>query len=138
MAANPSEEAMRDATSAVLHTQELAGIDVVADGELYRFDPNHPETNGMIDYFLRPLRNIRTTISRTEELRFRNMPGMQYRNRPGGVVEGQLGEGTLNLPRDYQRARSLTRSKIKIHAVVSPYMLTKTLVDRHYKSCRRL
>ena len=34
-----------------IKTQELAGIDVVADGELYRWDINHAETNGMIDYF---------------------------------------------------------------------------------------
>ena len=25
------------------------GIDLVCDGELYRFDPDHPETNGMIE-----------------------------------------------------------------------------------------
>ena len=36
-------------TAVVLRAQERAGIEVVADGELYRFDPNHPETNGMID-----------------------------------------------------------------------------------------
>jgi len=34
-----------DATRVVLHTQEQAGIDVVCDGELSRFDVNHPETN---------------------------------------------------------------------------------------------
>jgi 5-methyltetrahydropteroyltriglutamate--homocysteine methyltransferase len=36
---------------AVLKTQELAGLDLVSDGELMRFDPSHPETNGMVDYF---------------------------------------------------------------------------------------
>ena len=30
-----TEESLRDAMAAVLKTQELAGIDVVADGELY-------------------------------------------------------------------------------------------------------
>ena len=38
----------------MIATQEEAGIDVVCDGELYRFDINHPETNGMMgeDFFL--------------------------------------------------------------------------------------
>jgi 5-methyltetrahydropteroyltriglutamate--homocysteine methyltransferase len=34
LAANPSAQAVQDATMVVLKTQELAGIDVVADGEL--------------------------------------------------------------------------------------------------------
>ena len=53
-----TRESLRDAMMVVLKTQELAGIDVVADGELYRWDINHPETNGMIDYFVRPLQGI--------------------------------------------------------------------------------
>ncbi len=55
LAALPSQQALVDATRVVFKTQEMAGIDVVADGELYRFDVNHPDTNGMIDYFVRPL-----------------------------------------------------------------------------------
>src|SRR5712671_2987364 len=53
LAAMPSRSALRDAVMVVMKTQELAGIDVIADGELSRFDVNHPETNGMIDYFIR-------------------------------------------------------------------------------------
>ena len=45
--AYPTKQSLIDATMVVLKTQEEAGIDVVADGELYRFDVNHPETNGM-------------------------------------------------------------------------------------------
>ncbi|MEO6289061.1 MAG: hypothetical protein ABIO76_04040, partial [Ginsengibacter sp.] len=59
LAANPCSQAVEDATMVVFKTQELAGIDVIADGELYRFDVNHPETNGMIEYFVRPLGNVR-------------------------------------------------------------------------------
>src|SRR6266513_2732261 len=88
----PSEQALTDATAVVFKTQELAGIDLVADGELYRFDINHPETNGMIDYFVRPLTGIRTQITRDELRRFRELPGMAYRAEPAGVVEGEIGE----------------------------------------------
>ncbi len=45
-----NRDSLRDAVLAVVKTQELAGIDVVTDGELYRWDINHAETNGMIDY----------------------------------------------------------------------------------------
>ena len=46
-----------------IKTQELAGIDVVADGELYRWDINHAETNGMIDYFLRPMEGVAAELT---------------------------------------------------------------------------
>ena len=127
----PSQQALRDATAVVFHTQELAGIDLVADGELYRFDVNHPETNGMIDYFIRPMTGVRAAVTREELRRFREEAGMSYRAEPAGVVEGELGEGLLNLPRDYRRARELTRRRLKF-TLTGPHMLAKVLLDRHY------
>ncbi len=58
-----SRESLRDAIMAILKTQELAGIDVVADGELYRWDINHAETNGMIDYFVRPMQGVNPELT---------------------------------------------------------------------------
>src|SRR5947208_14626474 len=58
-----TRESLRDAMLVVLKTQELAGIDVVADGELYRWDINHPETNGMVDYFVRPLQGVEVELT---------------------------------------------------------------------------
>src|SRR3954451_14022646 len=104
----PSQQALRDATAVVFKAQELAGIDLVVDGELYRFDVNHPETNGMIDYFIRPMAGIRWQISRDDLRKFRETDGRRYRAEPAGVVESEIGEGTLDLPRDYRRARALT------------------------------
>src|SRR5437879_10577721 len=98
LAAQPNAVHLRDAVLVVLKTQELAGIDVVADGELSRFDVNHPETNGMIDYFVRPLDGIRTTLTRAELEEFRRQPGMGFRSQPAGVVLGPITEGMLNLP----------------------------------------
>ena len=94
----PSAVNLRDAILVVLKTQELAGIDVVADGELSRFDIGHPETNGMIDYFVRPLDGVRTTLTRPELEEFRHQSHMGFRARPAGIVHGKLGEGTLDLP----------------------------------------
>jgi 5-methyltetrahydropteroyltriglutamate--homocysteine methyltransferase len=133
LAALPSQQALIDATRVVFKTQEMAGIDVMADGELYRFDVNHPDTNGMIDYFVRPLAGVRSTPGRIEMDDFANQPGMRFRAEPAGVVEGAIGEGTLNLPRDYHRARALTRHPLKF-TLTGPHMLSKTLLDRHYRS----
>ena len=48
LSALPSGQAVLDATRVVFNTQREAGIDLPTDGELYRFDVNHPDTNGMI------------------------------------------------------------------------------------------
>jgi 5-methyltetrahydropteroyltriglutamate--homocysteine methyltransferase len=131
LAASPSTVTLRDAILVVLKTQELAGIDVIVDGELSRFDVNHPETNGMIEYFIRPLEGIRTALTRAELEEFRRQPGMGFRTQPAGVVHGALGEGLLNLPAAYSVVKDLAARPLKF-TVTSPYMLAKTLLDRHY------
>jgi 5-methyltetrahydropteroyltriglutamate--homocysteine methyltransferase len=131
LAALPSAVNLRDAVLVVLKTQELAGLDVISDGELARFDVNHPETNGMIEYFVRPLAGVRATLTRAELEEFQRRPGMGFRAQPAGVVHGRLGEGTLNLPAAYAFVQGLTTKPLKF-TVTSPYMLAKTLLDRHY------
>jgi 5-methyltetrahydropteroyltriglutamate--homocysteine methyltransferase len=126
-----SRTALRDAIMVVLKTQELAGIDVVADGELNRFNPSHPETNGMIEYFVSQMDGIRTRFSVSDVDRFRQDAGLAYRAEPAGIVTGEIGEGTLNLGRDYEFTRALTRSPVKF-TCTGPHMLTKVLTDRHY------
>jgi len=131
LAALPTEQALVDATRVVLHTQELAGIDLVCDGELYRFDVNHPETNGMIEYFVRPMSGIRTAITFDEAIAYRSQRGMGFRLRPPGVVDGPVGSGTLDLPAACARAKRLTAKPLKF-TLTGPHMLAKTLVDKHY------
>src|ERR1041384_5096841 len=103
----------RDAILVVLKTQELAGIDVIADGELNRFDPSHPETNGMIDYFVSRMDGIATRFSISDLEKFRADAGIAYRAEPAGVVTREIDEGTLNLPRDFDLTRSLTTRPLK-------------------------
>jgi 5-methyltetrahydropteroyltriglutamate--homocysteine methyltransferase len=122
---------LRDAMLVVLKTQELAGIDVVADGELYRWDVNHGETNGMIDYFIRGLDGVQTTLSLDQLKRWRQGKGMSFRAKPPGAVIGPLGPGTLDLKADYELFRELTDRPKKL-TVTSPYMLAKTLCDEFY------
>src|SRR5690348_14004232 len=119
LAALPSAVNLRDAVLVVLKTQELAGIDVVSDGELSRFDVGHPDTNGMIDSFVRPLAGVRSTLTRAEVAEFRRQPGMAFRARPAGVVDGPVGEGTLDLPAAYDLVRPLAARPLKF-TVTSP------------------
>ncbi len=132
----PSKPALRDAMLAVFKTQELAGIDVVTDGELSRFDVSHPETQGMIEYFISPLAGVDTAFSRSEVDAFRRQAGMQFRKKPAGVVRAAIGEGTLDLP-TAAAGGTLTAKPYKF-TLTSPYMLAKSLLDLHYRDVRQL
>jgi 5-methyltetrahydropteroyltriglutamate--homocysteine methyltransferase len=133
LTALPSEQAIADATRVVIHTQEQAGIDLVCDGELSRFDVNHPETNGMIEYFLRPMAGIRSGVRFDELVSYRALNAMKFRTRPPGVVDGPVGSGTLDLPQACARARALSTKPFKF-TLTGPHMLAKTLLDLHYKN----
>lgn len=137
LTALPSTPNLRDAILVVLKTQELAGLDVISDGELSRFSVNHPETNGMIEYFLGPMEGVSTRLSREELAAFRAQAGMAFRTQPAGAVTEPIREGTLNLPAAWAFIRPLTSAPLKF-TVTSPYMLAKTLLDRHYPDVRAL
>ena len=127
----PSEQALTDATRVVISIQEQAGIDLVCDGELSRFDVNHPETNGMIEYFVRPMSGMRSAITFDELVAYRSQRGMGFRTRPPAVVEGAFIAGTLDLPRACARARQLASKPFKF-TLTGPHMLAKSLMDKHY------
>jgi 5-methyltetrahydropteroyltriglutamate--homocysteine methyltransferase len=122
---------LRDATLVVVRTQELAGVDVISDGELSRFDVNHPETNGMIDYFVGQMDGVSTRITAADAADFAQQQGMAYRAAPAGVVTGPFGPGTLNLAAAALPLREVATRRTKF-TVTSPYMLAKVLLDRHY------
>jgi 5-methyltetrahydropteroyltriglutamate--homocysteine methyltransferase len=137
LAAYPSTPHLRDALLVVLKTQEMAGIDVISDGELSRFNVNHPETNGMIEYFISPMEGIVTGLSREEIATFRRQEAMGFRTQPAGVVRGKVLEGRLNLPLDWLKVKGLSTRPMKF-TVTSPYMLARTLLDEHYKDIQDL
>lgn len=131
LVALPSEQAVIDATRVVFDTQRQAGIDLPTDGEIYRFDINHPDTNGMIEYFIRPMEGVLADVGRSHTEEFARKSTMGFRRKPAGVVEGPLGGGSLNLLADCQRAAEVAGGPFKF-TVTSPYMLARTLLDRHY------
>ena len=97
LVALPSEQAVSDATRVVFDTQRQAGIDLPTDGELYRFDTNHPDTNGMIEYFVRPMGGTRSMFGRSEVEEFSAMQTMGFRAKPAAVIDEALSEGGLDL-----------------------------------------
>lgn len=137
LSALPSDQARTDATRVIFDIQRQAGVDLPTDGELYRFDINHPDTNGMIDYFIRPMAGIRTELGRSDHEAFARMSAMSFRRKAAGVVEGPIGEGGLNLLADCETAASVAGGDFKF-TVTSPYMLSRTLLDLHYRDFEAL
>ncbi len=137
LVALPSDQARIDATRVVFGIQRQAGIDLPTDGELYRFDVSHPDTNGMIDYFIGPLAGVRTQLGRSEWDAFSQNRAMTFRRKPAGVVTGEIGEGGLNLFADCEKAACVASGPFKF-TVTSPYMLARTLLDNYYRDFEAL
>ncbi len=137
LAALPSEQALLDATRVVFDLQRRAGIDLPTDGELYRFDVNHPDTNGMIEYFVHKFGGVRREVGRSDAAAFRAKKEMRFRNKPAAVVTGPITEGVLNLSEDCARAASVAGGSFKF-TLTSPYMLARTLLDDHYRDFAKL
>jgi len=133
LTALPSDQAKLDATRVVFDIQRQAGIDLPTDGELYRFDLNHPDTNGMIDYFVGSMSGVRTQLGRSDWEAFSKIDSMGFRRKPAGVVTSEIGEGKLNLYADCESASSVAGGPFKF-TLTSPYMLSRTLLDRYYDS----
>lgn len=137
MIANPSRPVLRDAVMTVFKTQEMAGLDLITDGELTRFDPSNPEANGMVDYFVSRLSGIRNTFSPADREQFRADRASGYRLLTPGVVTDKVGEGSLNLLRDYEFVSGLTKSPLKF-TCTGPHMLARLLTNVFYKDVAAL
>lgn len=133
----PCEQSVLDATAVVIHTQRRLGIDLPTDGELHRFDVNHPDSNGMIEYFTRRLGGIRNEIGLSDVRAFGEKQEMAFRRKPAGVVTGEISEGFLDLLSDCSRTASVAGGIFKF-TVTSPYMLARTLLDMHYHDFNEL
>jgi 5-methyltetrahydropteroyltriglutamate--homocysteine methyltransferase len=131
LTAAPSRQARLDVTRVVFGIQRQAGIDLPTDGELYRFDINHPDTNGMIEYFVHPMAGMQTRLGRADYDAYARLQGVGYRTQPAAKVAGALGGGALNLLADCATAEEVAGGPFKF-TVTSPYMLARLLLDEHY------
>ena len=127
----PSEQGVIDATQVIFSQQRQTGIDLPTDGEMYRFNVNHPDTNGMIDYFTGRMGGISYEVGRSTGEAFSQARHMKFRAKPAGVVVKPISEGRLNLLEDCERSASVSGGPFKF-TLTSPYMLARTLLDQHY------
>ena len=134
---SPSPQSLRDAIRLVLDAQERAGIDVISDGELGRWDLSRWQPAGMVERFVRPMSGVQVGLSRSQREEFLADPATSYRAKAPGVVVDRLGEGNLDLLREFQQACSLTTSPLKF-TLTSPYMLARVVADHYYKDLENL
>lgn len=126
-----NDQSRADAIRVVFDTQKQFGIDVITDGELNRFEPDHPESNGMIEYFIRRFAGVKTEIGITDWNAFQKREHMSFRRKPAGVVVSNIDEGSLNLYEDCAKSVNLASAPFKF-TITSPYMLARTLQDNFY------
>ena len=134
---SPSPAGLKDAMRLVLDVQERAGIDIIGDGELGRWDLSRREPAGMVERFVRPMAGVQFGLTRSQRESFLNDPATAYRAKAPGVVVGEVSDGDLDLLREYQQAKALTQHPLKF-TLTSPYMLAKVVADDHYHDLERL
>jgi 5-methyltetrahydropteroyltriglutamate--homocysteine methyltransferase len=91
----------------------------------------------MIEYFVRPMSGIRSQVGLDDWKDFSKVNHTGFRRKPAGVVEGALRQGSLNLLADCSTAASVAGGPFKFK-VTSPYMLSRPLLDRHYRDFEEL
>jgi 5-methyltetrahydropteroyltriglutamate--homocysteine methyltransferase len=109
------EEIYDAAAKANIKDQEIAGLDIVTDGE--------PRRDNMVDYFVE------------------RMPGVQidhsskkfYYDFYDSVVQGKIPMASLGLVKDYQFLRDFTERVAKI-CITGPHCLTKRIRNKFYPS----
>ena len=111
LGARPTPSTLRDAVMVVIKAQELAGLDLISDGELARFDPDHPETNGMVEYFTRRMGGVRASLTRTELAEFRARGDLAEQGvggaRRSDRAAGRRHAGPARRPRKRRRAADM-------------------------------
>src|SRR5271154_6815679 len=101
------------AVKAAIKDQELAGIDIITDGELRR--------DNMIDYFVERLPGVQ--IDRSSK-KF-------YYDFYDSEVVGKLPAAPLGLVEDFRFLKSFTEREAKV-CVTGPHSLVKRIRNKHY------
>lgn len=103
------------AVKAAIKDQEIAGVDILTDGELRR--------DNMIDYF----------VERLPGVQFDRSAKKFYYDFYDSEVLGKLPMGPLGLTGDFQFLRANTDRKTKI-CITGPHSLSKRIRNKHYPS----
>jgi 5-methyltetrahydropteroyltriglutamate--homocysteine methyltransferase len=103
------------AAKAAIKDQEIAGLDIITDGE--------PRRDNMVDYFLERLPGVQ--IDRSSK-KF-------YYDFYDCVVQGKLPMASLSLAQDFRFLRTFTERETKF-CVTGPHCLTKRIRNQFYPS----
>lgn len=103
------------AVKAAIKDQEIAGVDILTDGELRR--------DNMIDYF----------VERLPGVQFDRSAKKFYYDFYDSEVLGKLPAGPLGLTGDFQFLRANTDRETKI-CITGPHSLSKRIRNKHYLS----
>lgn len=129
---HPSPEAMRDAVRVVLQLQEHAGIDLLCDGELTRWNAREFRPSGMVERFVAQMAGVDANPNSVQRADYQKRNDVTYRSNPAGVITGELGPGELDMEREWRIASELTSLPLKF-TVTSPYMIAKLVHDEWYR-----
>ena len=130
--ASGSSEALRDATVVAIRAQELAGIELVCDGEVDRWDTLRQAPGGMVERFVDKMDGLNRDLTEAQWEDFAKSAGAAYRDRPAGIVTAPIGPGRLMLVRDWVEKKALALRPLKV-TLTSPYMLASVVADEHYR-----
>src|SRR5712671_5631943 len=103
------------AVKAAIKDQEVAGLDIITDGELRR--------DNMIDYFAERLPGVQTDHTSKKF----------YYDFYDSVVRGKLPMASLRLTDDFKFLAGFTDRATKF-CVTGPHSLVKRIKDEHYKN----
>jgi 5-methyltetrahydropteroyltriglutamate--homocysteine methyltransferase len=125
-------EAFRDAkaiaTRAAIKDQEIAGVEVVSDGELFRRDDNRcGPPNAMINYFAAKIPGFSKEIRPKTGI----TPVAPEASLPAPVVVERLEPVSLGLVDELNFLRTTTERPVKI-AMTGPHMFARVVWDEHY------
>lgn len=112
--ASGSSEALRDATAVAIRAQELAGIELVCDGEVDRWDTLRQAPGGMVERFVDKMDGLNRDLTEAQWEDFAKSAGAAYRDRPAGIVTAPIGPGRLMLVRDWVEKKALALRPLKV------------------------
>ena len=135
--AAPGGQALEDAMDLVLRAHERAGIDVIGDGELGRWDLQRNAPGGMVERFVTKMSGVQPGLTREQRETFEGREETRYRRNAPAVVISELGEGSLDLVREWRQVNALSDAPIK-YTLTSPYMMAKVVADDHYRDLEKL
>jgi 5-methyltetrahydropteroyltriglutamate--homocysteine methyltransferase len=134
LSAGALTDAQFRASEAAIHDQELAGIDVITDGELHRRTHNrHSPPNAMLNHFWQKIPAFQGA-TRPRAI----TPHDQSVFHPAATCRERILETTdLGLVDEFNIATRLTRKPVKV-AMTGPHMLAKVAYDEHYNDLPKM